>query len=116
MDLPPLLLSVLINQTKFIIVLCDIGCLFYDSKYVTKSGLKRLKIIFRNMQKYDGLTNGVCNKIILIRFDINGYVENWFCYINFKFKYELILGKPWIKKTVFSTILNPNVYGFDFLD
>ena len=29
------------------------------------------KITLRNMQKYDGLTNGVCNEIISIRFNIN---------------------------------------------
>ena len=60
--------------------------------------LKGMKIIFRNMQKYNGLTNGVCNEIISIRFDINDYVENSFCYVAFKLKYDLILGKPWMKK------------------
>ena len=53
-----------------------------------------MKINFRNMQKYDVLTNGFCNKIILIRFYINGYIENSFCYVAFKLKYNLILWKP----------------------
>ena len=66
------------------------------------------------MQKYDGLKNGVCNEMLLIRCDINGHVENSFCYIIFKLKYDLILGKPWMKKKVFSTTLNPNDYGFGF--
>ena len=73
-----------------------------------------MKIIFRNMQKYDGLAEGVCNEIISIRFDSNGYIENSFCYVAFELKYDLILGKPRMKKKVFNTILNPNVYGFDF--
>ena len=69
------------------------------------------------MQKYDGLTNGVCNEMVSIRFDINGHVENSFCNVIFILKYDMILGNPWIKKTVFSIILdlNLNVYGFDFL-
>ena len=50
------------------------------------------------MQGYDGLMNGVCNEVILIRFDINGHVENSFCYVAPKLKYDLILGKPWMKK------------------
>ena len=86
-------LSVLINQIEIVNALCDTGCLFYeilDSKFVTKCGLKRMKIIFRNMQKYDGLTNGVCNEMVSIRFDINGHVENSFFYIIFKLKYDLI--------------------------
>ena len=74
-----------------------------------------MKIIFRNIQGYDDSTNAVCNEVISIRFDINGHVENSFCYVAFKLKYDLILGKPWMKKTVFSIILNPNVYGFGFL-
>ena len=53
-----------------------------------------MKITFRDMQGYDGLTNGVCNEIISIRFDINGHVENSFCYVALKLKYDLILGKP----------------------
>ena len=53
-----------------------------------------MKIIFRNMQKYDGLTNDVCNKIISIRFDINKDIENSFCYVAFKLKYDLFLRKP----------------------
>ena len=57
-----------------------------------------MKIIFQNMQKYNGLTNGVCNEIISIRFDINGQVENSFCYFAFKLKYNLNLRKPWMKK------------------
>ena len=57
-----------------------------------------MKIIFRNMQGYDDLTNGVCNEIISIRFDINDHVENSFCYVGLKLKYDLILGKPWMKK------------------
>ena len=57
-----------------------------------------MKIIFRNMQKYDVLTNGVCNEIISIRFDIYGHFENPFCYVAFKLGYDLILKKPWIKK------------------
>ena len=120
MEGPFLLLSILINQINFFNVLCDTACLFYkivNSKFVTKCGLKGMKIIFLNMQKYDRLTNGVCNKIISIRFDINDHVENSFCYVfTFRSKYDLILGEPWMKKTVFNTILNPNVYGFDFLE
>ena len=50
------------------------------------------------MQGYDGLTNGVCNEIISIRFDINGHVENSFCYVAPKLRYDLILGKLWMKK------------------
>ena len=38
------------------------------------------------MQRYDNLKNSVYNKIIFIRFDINGYIENSFCYIAFKIK------------------------------
>ena len=57
-----------------------------------------MKITFRNMQKYDGSTNGICNEIISIRFDIIGHVENSFCYVALKLGYKLILGKPWIKK------------------
>ena len=45
------------------------------------------------MQRYDGLTNGVCNEMVSIRFDINGHFENSICYIFFKLKYNLILGK-----------------------
>ena len=73
-----------------------------------------MKTIFRNMQKYDRLTDGVCNEIISTRFDINGYVENSFCCVALKLEYCLILGKLWMIKTVFNTFLNPNVYGFDF--
>ena len=73
-----------------------------------------MKIIFRDIQKYVGSTNGVCNKIISIWSEINHHVENLFCYVAFKLKYDMILGKLWMKKTVFNTILNPNVYGFDF--
>ena len=101
MDETFFILSILINQIKFVNVLCDTGCLFYgivDWKFVTKCGLKRMKIIFRNMQGYDGLTNGVCNERISIRFDINGYIEHSFCYVAFKLKCDLILGKLWIKK------------------
>ena len=50
------------------------------------------------MQRYDGSTNGVCNEIISIRFDINGHVENSYCYVALKLKYDLVLGKPWMKK------------------
>ena len=50
------------------------------------------------MQKYDGSTGGVCNEIISIRFDINGHVKNSFCYVAFRLKYDLILGKPWMEK------------------
>ena len=113
MDGPPFVLSIFINQIKFVNALCDNGYLFYgifDSKFVTKCGLKRMKIIFRNMQRCDGLTNGVCNEIISIRFDINGHVKNSFFYVAPKLKYGLILSKPWMKKTVFNIILNPNVY------
>ena len=46
------------------------------------------------MQGYDNLTDGVCNEIISIRFDINGYIENSFGYVVSKLKYELIIGKP----------------------
>ena len=67
------------------------------------------------MQRFDGSTNGVCNKIISIRFDINGHVENLFCYVVFKLKYDLLLNKLLLEKTVFNTILNPNVYKFDIL-
>ena len=97
MDGPFFILSALINHIKFVNVFCDTGCLFYgivDSKFVTKCGLKRMEITCRNMQGYDGSTNGVCNEIISIRFDINGYVENSFCYVAFKLRYDLILGKP----------------------
>ena len=52
-----------------------------------------MKIIFRNIQRYNGLTNSVCNEIILIRFDINGYIKNSFFYVAFKLKYDLILKK-----------------------
>ena len=89
------------NEIKFANVLCDTGCLFYgivDSKFVTKCGFERMKIIFRNMQGYNGITNGVCNEVVLIRFDINGHVENSFCYVALKLKYDLILGKFWMKK------------------
>ena len=92
----PLGLSILINKIKFINALCDTGYSFYgifDSKFVTKCGLKCMKIVFRNMQGYEGLTNDICNEKILIRFDINWYVENSFCYVVFKLKYDLILGK-----------------------
>ena len=97
MDGPPFLLSILINQIKFFNVLWDTGCLFYgivDFESVTKYLLKRMKITPRNMQCYDGSTNGVCDGIILIWFDINGHVDNSFCYVVFKIKYNLILGKP----------------------
>ena len=97
MDGPPFILSVLMNQIKFVNVFCDTGCLFYgivDSKFVMKCGLEHMKMIFRNMQGYDGMTNGVCNEVISIRFDINGHVENSFCYVALKLKYDLILGKP----------------------
>ena len=79
MDGVPFVLSILINHIKYVNVLCDIGYLSYeivDSKFTTKYGLKRMEILFRNMQKYDGLTNGVFNEIISILFDINGHVEN----------------------------------------
>ena len=82
MDGPPFVLSILINHNKFVNVLCDICCLFYKfvvSKFIKKCGLKRIKIIFRNMQRHDGSTNGICNEIISIRFDINGYIKNMFC-------------------------------------
>ena len=119
MDGPLFIFSVLINQIKFANVLCDTGCFYYgivESKFVTKCGLERMKITLRDMQGYDGLTNGVCNEVVSIRFDINGHVENSFCYVAPKLKYDLILGKPWMKKkTVFNTTLNPNVYGFSFL-
>ena len=49
MDVPPFVLSVLINRIKFVNALCDIGCLFHgfiESKFVTKCGLKRMEIIF----------------------------------------------------------------------
>ena len=36
--------------------------------------------------------------MVSIRFDINGHFENSFCYMIFKLKYDLILGKPWMKK------------------
>ena len=108
------------KSNKFINALCDTGCLFYgivDSKFVTKCGLKGMKIIFWDVQKFDGLTNGVCNEMVSMRFDIiNSHVENSFCYITFKLKYDLILGNPWIEKTVFNIILNPNVYEFGFLE
>ena len=54
------------------------GCLFYkiiEPKFITKCGLKRIKINFRDMQNYDGSTKGVCNEIISIRFDINGLLR-----------------------------------------
>ena len=66
-----------------------------ESEFVTKCGLKRMNIIFRNMQGYD---DGVCNEIISIQFDINGYVENSFCYVALKLEYDLILKKPWMEK------------------
>ena len=110
MDNPFFILSVLINQIKFVNVLCDTGCLFYgivDSKFVTKCGLERMKITPRNMQKYDGMTNGVCNEMVSIRFDINGHVENSSCYVAPKLKYDLILGKFWIKKNGVQYHLEP---------
>ena len=73
-----------------------------------------MKITSRDMQKNDSLKNGVCNEMVLIRFDINRYIENSICYVAFKLGYDLILWKPWMKKMVFNTILNPNVYGFDY--
>ena len=79
MNGPFFVLSILLNQIKIVNVLCDIGCLSYgivDPIFVTKCGLKRMKITFRNMKGYFGLTNGVCNETISIRFDINGHVEN----------------------------------------
>ena len=42
--------------------------------------------------------SGVCNEIIFIRFDINGHVENSFCYVALKLKYDFNFGKPWMKK------------------
>ena len=48
MDGPPFVLSILINLIKFVNVLCDTSYLFYGiikSKFVTKCGLKRIKII-----------------------------------------------------------------------
>ena len=101
MDGPFFILSILVNQIKFAKILCDTGCLFYgivDSKFVTKCGLERMKITLRDMQGYDGITNGVCNEVVSIRFDINGHVENSFCYVAPKLRYNLILGKFWIKK------------------
>ena len=97
MDGPFSVLSVLIYHFKFANAFCDTGCLFYGI-VDSKCGLKRMKITFRDMQRYDGLTNGVCNEVVSIRFDINGHVENSFCYVAFKLKYDLILGKPWMKK------------------
>ena len=88
---PPFILSILINQFKFVNVLYDIGYLFYgivDSKFIKKYGLKRIKIIVPNMQRYDGLANDVCNKVISIRFNINGHVKNSFCYVAFKLRYD----------------------------
>ena len=32
---------------------------------------------------------------------------NFFCYVAFKLKYDLILGKPCMKKLMFNTILKP---------
>ena len=96
MDGPPFVLSVLVNQIKLANALCDTGCLFYriiDSKFATKCGLERMKITPRDMQGYDGMTNGVCNEVVSIRFDINGHVENSFCYVAPKLRYDLILGK-----------------------
>ena len=101
MDGPLFILSVLVNQIKFAKTLCDTGCLSYgivDSKFITKCGLERMKITPRDMQGYDGITNGVCNEVVSIRFNINGHVENSFCYVAPKLKYDLILGKPWMKK------------------
>ena len=46
------------------------------------------------MRRYDGLTNGVYNEMVLICFDINGHEEYSFRYIIFKLKYGLILKKP----------------------
>ena len=97
MDGPFFVLSILINQIKFVNALCDTGCLFYgiiDSKFITKYGLKRKKITLRNIQRYNGLMNGVCNEIISIRSDTNGHIKNSFCYVALKLKYDLILGKP----------------------
>ena len=48
MDGPPFVISILINQNKFVNVFCDTGCLFYgivDSKFITKCGLKGMKRI-----------------------------------------------------------------------
>ena len=101
MDGLPFLLSILINETLFVNALYDIGCLFngiVDSKFVTKFGLKFMKIIFRNMQRHNDSTNGVCNEIILVRFDINKHVEISFYYVVFKLNYNMILKKPWMKK------------------
>ena len=41
---------------------------------------------------------GVFNEVVSIRFDINGHVENSFCYVAPKSGYDLILGKPWMRK------------------
>ena len=101
MDGPLFIFSVSINQIKFINIFCDSGCLFYgivDSEFITKCGLERMKITFRNIQGYDGITNGVCNEVVSIRFVINGHVENSFCYVNIKIKFDLNLGKLWMKK------------------
>ena len=48
----PSILSTFINQIQFFNVLCDISYLFYgnvDSKFITKCGLQRMKITFRNI-------------------------------------------------------------------
>ena len=59
-----------------------------------------MKITFRDIQGYDGLTKGVCNEMVLIRFDINRHVKNSFCYLIPKLKYYLILGIPDFGKTM----------------
>ena len=66
MDGSLFILPVLINQIKFANVLCDTGCLSYgivDSKFVTKCKLERMEITPRNMQRYNGMANGVCNEV-----------------------------------------------------
>ena len=101
MDGPPFVLSILVSKIKFIKVLWDAGYIFYvviDWKFDTQFVLKRMKIIFRKVQKSNCSKNGVCNEIILIRFNINKYIKSSFCSVAFKLKYEFFWGKPYMKK------------------
>jgi hypothetical protein len=78
LEVPPFLVSTLVNQECFAKTLPDTGCLTYgliDSRFVRKHNLQRKKILPREMGGFDGEGKAVIvDKLAVIYTDINGYI------------------------------------------
>jgi len=103
LEVPPFLVSTLVNQECFAKTLPDTGCLTYgliDSRFVRKHNLQRKKILPREMGGFDGEGKAVIvDELAVIRTDIGGHIqENVHLYVVPRLNgYDVILGLTWFQ-------------------